>query len=171
MMTTHRGSKVPRPGQAVEVVVGAPVPVEDLLAAAATERWDDDQLYRRIADRIGLALQQLYARLHDKQQLEGLPCIDDDALMPLIGSSGVYAEGHIACARRSSTEDELMSMKRQHGGHFSVTGHDRWAWRKALQLPPLQTASMQRLATRAVDVWKDYCSNRAAVNVSLCASL
>ena len=85
MAVVYRGSKVPLPGQAVEVAVGAPVPVEDLLAAASAERWSDDELYRRIADRIGVALQRLDGRLHDRQQLEELPCIDDDALMPLIG--------------------------------------------------------------------------------------
>lgn len=66
--------------------MGAPVPVEDLLAAAVAQRWSDDELYRRIADRIGLALQELDARLHDRQLLDEVPCIDDDALMPLIGT-------------------------------------------------------------------------------------
>lgn len=62
------------------------MPVEDLLAAAAAQQWSDDELYRRITNRIGVALQQLDGRLHDRQ-LEGLPCIDDDTLMPLIGTT------------------------------------------------------------------------------------
>jgi monolysocardiolipin acyltransferase len=58
-----RGALVPRAGKAVRVAVGEPVPVADLLDAAAAEGWDEDRLYRAIAARVGLALHALKARL------------------------------------------------------------------------------------------------------------
>ncbi len=83
------------PGQSVQVEVGPPVQLDDLLALAAAEQWSNDLLYRRIADRIGASMQQLYARLHNVEQQMQMPCIDDDALMPLIGMCrwGVYRWG------------------------------------------------------------------------------
>jgi monolysocardiolipin acyltransferase len=71
-----RGALVPRAGKAVRVRVGEPVPVEDLLAAAHSEAWPDDKLYRAIAARVGLALQAL------KAELDGAP-LDAAALAAL----------------------------------------------------------------------------------------
>lgn len=58
-----RGALVPRTGKDVRVAVGAPVEVADLLTAAARERWADDDLYKAIAARVGLAMQSLRAQL------------------------------------------------------------------------------------------------------------
>jgi monolysocardiolipin acyltransferase len=65
-----RGALVPRAGKRVRVLVGEPVEVADLLAAASREGWADDDLYKRIAARVGLALQSLRARL-DGAPLDG----------------------------------------------------------------------------------------------------
>jgi hypothetical protein len=51
----------------VRVLVGEPIDVSDLLAAAAQQGWQDDQLYTRIANRIGGRMAAL------KAQLDGLP--------------------------------------------------------------------------------------------------
>jgi hypothetical protein len=51
----------------VKVLVGEPIDVSDLLAAAAQQNWPDDQLYTRIANRIGGRMAAL------KAQLDGLP--------------------------------------------------------------------------------------------------
>jgi len=62
-----RGAALPVAGQAVSVLVGPPVPVADLLAAAAAGAWPDERLYGAIAARVGAALAALKARL------DGLP--------------------------------------------------------------------------------------------------
>jgi hypothetical protein len=51
----------------VKVLVGEPIDVSDLLAAAAQQNWPDDKLYTRIANRIGGRMAAL------KAQLDGLP--------------------------------------------------------------------------------------------------
>lgn len=62
-----RGLALPRLGQSVRLLVGDPIPVDDLLRVAEQQGWPDDRLYIAIADRIG-------DRLHDlKAQLEDLP--------------------------------------------------------------------------------------------------
>lgn len=71
-----RGALVPRAGKEVRVLVGEPVEVADLLAAARRDGWPEDELYKRIAARVGLALQSLKARL------DGAP-LDADALSAL----------------------------------------------------------------------------------------
>ncbi len=62
-----KGAALPAPGQSVTVLVGAPVPVADLLEAAAAGAWPEERLYAAIAERIGGALAEL------KAQLDGVP--------------------------------------------------------------------------------------------------
>jgi hypothetical protein len=47
----------------VKVLVGEPIEVSDLLQAAATQSWSDDQLYSNIANRIGSHMAALKAQL------------------------------------------------------------------------------------------------------------
>ena len=61
------GSKLPRPGADISLLVGDPIDVSDLLEAARQLGWPEQQLYSAIAERIGAALHALKARL------EGLP--------------------------------------------------------------------------------------------------
>lgn len=58
-----RGALLPRTGKDVRVLVGEPVEVADLLEAARRDAWPEDELYKRIAARVGLSLQSLKARL------------------------------------------------------------------------------------------------------------
>jgi len=51
----------------VKVLVGAPIDVSDLLEAASSNSWSDDQLYSSIANRIGTHMSAL------KAQLDGVP--------------------------------------------------------------------------------------------------
>ena len=53
------GAAVPRVGQQVDIMVGDPIAVEDLLDAARSRGWSDDQLYRAITQRVGLVLYSL----------------------------------------------------------------------------------------------------------------
>ncbi|KAF6264855.1 hypothetical protein COO60DRAFT_1266700 [Scenedesmus sp. NREL 46B-D3] len=62
-----KGSLLPKVNQQVKVLVGEPIDVSDLLAAAAQQSWPDAQLYTRIANRIGGHMAAL------KAQLDGLP--------------------------------------------------------------------------------------------------
>lgn len=62
-----KGAALPAPGQNVAVLVGAPVPVADLLEAAAAGVWPEERLYAALAERIGGALAEL------KAQLDGVP--------------------------------------------------------------------------------------------------
>ena len=62
-----KGSALPAAGQLVSVLVGPPVPVADLLSAAAPGNWPEERLYAAIAERVGGALAELKARL------DGLP--------------------------------------------------------------------------------------------------
>ncbi|KIZ00923.1 putative lysophosphatidylcholineacyltransferase [Monoraphidium neglectum] len=81
-----RGALLPRAGKEVRVLVGEPIEVQDLLTSASREAWPDDELYKRIAARVGLALQSLRARL------DGAP-LGDGALADLAreqaGASGL----------------------------------------------------------------------------------
>jgi hypothetical protein len=61
-----RGSALPQPGRSVNVLIGEPVAVHDLLEAARAQGWTDDMLYVAISDRIGATLHALKARLDDK---------------------------------------------------------------------------------------------------------
>lgn len=73
-----RGSALPKPGNAVKVLVGEPIPVQDLMDTAREEGWSDDLLYITIADRIGASLHALKARLEDKPLSEvrtSPPCL------------------------------------------------------------------------------------------------
>ncbi|KAK9836166.1 hypothetical protein WJX81_006146 [Elliptochloris bilobata] len=62
-----KGSALPATGQSVGVLVGPPVPMADLLSAAAANEWPEERLYAAIAERVGGALAELKARL------DGLP--------------------------------------------------------------------------------------------------
>jgi hypothetical protein len=66
-----RGALLPRAGREVRVLVGEPVEVADLLAAARREGWPEDDLYRAVSARVGLALQRLKARLDGSPLAEG----------------------------------------------------------------------------------------------------
>ncbi|KAJ9526909.1 hypothetical protein QJQ45_017717 [Haematococcus lacustris] len=57
------GSVLPRTGKQVYVMVGEPIPVEDLLREARTACWTDEQLYTQITARVGLQLQRMHAEL------------------------------------------------------------------------------------------------------------
>ncbi|WIA32912.1 hypothetical protein OEZ86_006083 [Tetradesmus obliquus] len=62
-----KGALLPKVNQEVKVLVGEPIDVSDLLAAAAQQGWPEDTLYVRIAHRIGGRMAAL------KAQLDGLP--------------------------------------------------------------------------------------------------
>ncbi|BDA47309.1 probable Tafazzin [Coccomyxa sp. Obi] len=85
-----RGSALPRPGRAVRLLVGEPIPVADLMRAAEDQAWSDDRLYVAIADRIGNHLHALKAELEDAPLSEVVrerPAVvelDSEALLPLI---------------------------------------------------------------------------------------
>jgi len=69
-------------GVQVAVIVGAPIRVDDLLAAAAAQGWADDQLYARITARISTHMHALKAQL-DGQPLsaETRAALEDDAAL------------------------------------------------------------------------------------------
>ena len=86
-----RGAAVPRPGGEVRVLVGAPVPVADLLAAARTEGWTERALHDAVTRRVGTALHALKAELDGVAVEEVAPAptaaasaARSDALLPLI---------------------------------------------------------------------------------------
>lgn len=69
-----RGTMVPAVGQQVRVVVGSPIPVEDLLARAHAEGWAEDRLHVAIASRVSTHLTALKARLDSGPSAVALPC-------------------------------------------------------------------------------------------------
>ena len=74
-----KGSALPAAGQAISVLVGPPVPVADLLNAAAHGDWPEERLYTAIAERVGGALAELKARL-DGLPVEQVGCCAQAAL-------------------------------------------------------------------------------------------
>ncbi|GLC44447.1 hypothetical protein PLESTB_000468800 [Pleodorina starrii] len=58
-----RGAVLPAVGQQIDVLVGDPIPVADLLAAARSEGWPADRLHTAVAARVGHGLQDLRRRL------------------------------------------------------------------------------------------------------------
>jgi hypothetical protein len=87
-----RGAAAPRMGGELRIKVGEPVPVADLLEAAAREGWDDRTLHAAIADRVGGALYRLKAELDGAELAEVAPwgarameSLEEDSLLPLIG--------------------------------------------------------------------------------------
>jgi monolysocardiolipin acyltransferase len=80
-----RGRSLPVPGQQVRVLVGDPIPVDDLLAAADAQAWPDARLYRAVTARISNSMAALKARL------DGVPVpavaaavLDDQQMLPMI---------------------------------------------------------------------------------------
>lgn len=74
----------------VRVAVGAPIPVDDLLATAQREAWSDHALYAAISDRIGSRLHAMHARLH-----ADTACSTSDAAQAL-GEGGLQGAGGVA---------------------------------------------------------------------------
>ncbi|KAG2442567.1 hypothetical protein HXX76_002653 [Chlamydomonas incerta] len=66
-----RGAVLPATGQKIDVMVGEPIPVADLLAAARTEGWPADRLHTAVAARVSHHLRDLTARLDARRA--GLP--------------------------------------------------------------------------------------------------
>ncbi|KAG2499894.1 hypothetical protein HYH03_002182 [Edaphochlamys debaryana] len=66
-----RGSVLPATGQKIDVLVGDPIPVADLLSAARAEGWPEDQLHTALAGRVSRSLTHLTARLDARRA--GLP--------------------------------------------------------------------------------------------------
>jgi monolysocardiolipin acyltransferase len=64
-----KGSLLPKTNREIKVLVGEPIDVSDLLAASQAHDWSDDQLYSRIAKRIGGRMAALKAQL-DGQMLD-----------------------------------------------------------------------------------------------------
>jgi monolysocardiolipin acyltransferase len=95
-----RGAALPRPGREVRVLVGPPVAVEDLLAAAAAEGWGERELHCAIADRVGAALCALRAELEGVAAEAVAPepgaaavALQEEALLPLIQEELERARG------------------------------------------------------------------------------
>lgn len=84
-----RGAAVPRVGQTVRILVGEPVEIGDLVAAAAAQGWRPRDLHAAIADRVGAALYELKARLDGVAVVDVAPlrsaaerALEEEALLP-----------------------------------------------------------------------------------------
>ncbi|GAB4819514.1 hypothetical protein N2152v2_006560 [Parachlorella kessleri] len=86
-----KGAKLPKAGQEVNVLVGQPIEVADLLSQAQAEGWADNQLHLALTERVGQALYQLKARLEGVAVEEVMPqraqqtlSVSEETLLPLI---------------------------------------------------------------------------------------
>ncbi|KAG1668069.1 hypothetical protein FOA52_010479 [Chlamydomonas sp. UWO 241] len=80
-----RGRTLPSTGQRVRVLVGAPVPVGDLLDAAEKQRWTDDRLHMEVAGRVGHHLHALKSALAAEVATVGADAaLPDDARQRLL---------------------------------------------------------------------------------------
>jgi monolysocardiolipin acyltransferase len=95
-----RGSALPRPGREVRVLVGDPIPVHDLLAAAREQGWSERALECAVADRVGATLYALRAQLEGvaveavaPEQAAAAVALQEEALLPLIEEEMARARG------------------------------------------------------------------------------
>lgn len=89
-----KGSALPKLGQELKVLIGEPIPVDDLLVAAAEKRWSERQLHTAITDRVGANLYALKAQLDSIGLEQVMPApeaavvaLNEDSLLPLIGET------------------------------------------------------------------------------------
>jgi hypothetical protein len=117
-----RGAALPVAGQAVSVLVGPPVPVADLLAAAAAGAWPDERLYGAIAARVGAALAALKARLDGLPADLVRPRASPGAAQRLCGPLQPAARAFSGCVGGWRAEGALLARLEQRGrGRVSAT--------------------------------------------------
>eukprot|EP00955_Chlamydomonas_euryale_P025650 270818-Chlamydomonas_euryale.AAC.1 len=92
-----RGRTVPSHSRRVRVLVGHPIPVDDLFAAADAQRWGDDRLHAEVASRVAEHLGTLKAALADASAAAGADApLPDDARRALLALAPASCGG-IAC--------------------------------------------------------------------------
>lgn len=84
------GAKLPRAGE-LNVLVGEPIVIEDILDSAAKHDWNEKQLHAAITDRIGATLYTLKAQLDNvsideivPERSEAMYAFNEESLLPLI---------------------------------------------------------------------------------------
>mmetsp|Transcript_24249 Transcript_24249/g.52995 ORF Transcript_24249/g.52995 Transcript_24249/m.52995 type:complete len:524 (-) Transcript_24249:843-2414(-) len=102
-----RGKVLPAVGKTVRVLVGEPIPTEDLLAAARMHKWSDDQLYSAIAERVAKRMVSLKARL------DGVAEPEAATDQQLVSQLDLYDEADLKWERRTTVWEKL-KFKMQH---------------------------------------------------------
>ncbi|KXZ56767.1 hypothetical protein GPECTOR_1g691 [Gonium pectorale] len=121
-----RGKVLPAAGNKVDVLVGEPIPVADLLSSARTEAWPDDRLHTAIAGRVAAALQHLTATLDARRA--GLPDPPAPAAAAELASTG--GSGGVSSLDQFDLADLQLAVARR--GAVSAAW-ERLKFRMALQ--------------------------------------
>ncbi|GFR40957.1 hypothetical protein Agub_g1621, partial [Astrephomene gubernaculifera] len=122
-----RGAVLPATGQQVDVLVGKPIPVGDLLAAARQEGWSEDRLHTAVAARVAHRLQHLAARLDARRA--GLPDPGPEEEPPApagVSSLDQFDPADLLLAER------LRQQRRRSGGAMAAAW-ERLKFRQGLQ--------------------------------------
>ncbi|EFJ51950.1 hypothetical protein VOLCADRAFT_103147 [Volvox carteri f. nagariensis] len=139
-----RGAVLPAVGQQIDVLVGAPIPVADILSAARAEGWSADRLHTAVAARVAHGLKDLRRRLDARRA--GLPDPGPSPPEPLSTCSVSILDqfDHSDLALAARLRDERRRGSR--GGGVSATW-ERLKSRMALQH---RTWATQGVAAAAV---------------------
>ncbi|GIL42918.1 hypothetical protein Vafri_745 [Volvox africanus] len=138
-----RGAVMPAVGQQIDVLVGEPIAVDDLLSAARAEGWPADRLHTAVASRVAHGLKDLRRRLDARRA--GLPDAGPSAGEPpsTAAVSGLDQFDHSDLTLAS----RLRAERRRRGG-MSATW-ERLKSRMALQHRTWATQGVAPAAERA----------------------
>ncbi|GIL73060.1 hypothetical protein Vretimale_4674 [Volvox reticuliferus] len=138
-----RGAVLPAVGQQIDVLVGEPIAVADLLSAARAEGWPADRLHTAVAARVAHGLKDLRRRLDARRA--GLPNPGPSAPEPpstaAVSALDQFDHSDLALA------DRLRAERRRRGG-MSATW-ERLKSRMALQHRTWATQGVAPAAERA----------------------
>ncbi|KAG2448338.1 hypothetical protein HYH02_006920 [Chlamydomonas schloesseri] len=136
-----RGAVLPATGQKIDVMVGEPIPVADLLAAARAEAWPADRLHTAVAARVSHHLRDLTARLDARRS--GLPdpgpSAAPDANSDAVSSLDQFDPSDLLLAAAAA--------ERRRAGSGVWAAWERVKWRSALERPGGGSWATQGMAT------------------------
>ncbi|GAX79696.1 hypothetical protein CEUSTIGMA_g7137.t1 [Chlamydomonas eustigma] len=96
-----RGKALPNIGKKVRVLVGPPIPVEDILNTARQQGWNEDKLYTALASRVSRHLTALKACLDAGGNAADLD-LSSSSLAPSVSGLDLYDESDLMWFHRAS---------------------------------------------------------------------
>jgi monolysocardiolipin acyltransferase len=99
-----RGKVLPSVGKRVRVLVGRPIPVEDLLLRAKQANWSEGRLHTELAGRVQQHMRALKAQLHGGAPLDASSSSDCE---PAVSGLDLYDEADVRWYHRATMWEKV----------------------------------------------------------------